>query len=205
LKAYLKEFWTDKRVMFINLMFIIYSCSALFTPYEPWSWTAVIGGVVFFFFLEYFVHRFVLHGFFAKIMPKAHVGHDAHHNDPLNMTFLLTPNQYNVPYHFLLWVVFSLAFWSFHLGSSVMAGFAAYHLYYEWSHFVSHRPIQPITPWGKWMKKFHLLHHYKNDKHWFGVTHPVLDSVFGTDPSQDEIEKTVTTPVKKDSKQGNAN
>lgn len=47
--------------------------------------------------------------------------------------------------------------------------------YYEWVHYVAHVAYVPPTPWGKWTKKYHLWHHYKNEKHWFGVTNPTMD------------------------------
>lgn len=53
-------------------------------------------------------------------------------------------------------------------------------LYYEGSHYVSHRPIAPLTPWGRWMKKYHLWHHFKNEHDWYGVTNPSMDLLFGT-------------------------
>ncbi|MCD9020231.1 sterol desaturase family protein [Cohnella silvisoli] len=183
MSKYLKEFWFDKRILFLACASIFYAAIVIGTPYSKWMWTALVGGIALFFVAEYFIHRFALHGFISSVMPNAHKGHEEHHNHPNNNEFLLTPNAYNVPVHFALSVLFIILFQSYHLGFAVMLGFGAYQLFYEWTHFVSHRPIIPWTPWGKWMKKHHLLHHYKDEAHYFGVTHPAFDMLLGTDHS----------------------
>ncbi len=188
----LKQFWTDRRVLFISFMFVVYVCFSVFTPGSRWTWIAIMAGVLFFFFVEYFTHRFILHGYFAKVMPNAYKGHEDHHDHPNELAYMLTPNGYNVPLHLVFWAVFSAALWNIHLGSAVMVGTCGYQLYYEWTHFVSHRPIKPLTPWGRWMKKYHLLHHYKHADYWFGVTNSALDKVCGTyaSPKSPEVSQT---------------
>jgi 4-hydroxysphinganine ceramide fatty acyl 2-hydroxylase len=178
--VFIREFWFDKRVMFITCMQVFYVLTTILSKYETWTWAAIGGGILLFFFTEYFIHRFALHGFLSKIMPKAYQLHDEHHEDPKNIAFLMTPNVYNVSYHFGLWIAFSVLTQSIHMSSSIMLGFGTYQLFYEWTHFISHRPIVPMTPWGKWMKKFHLLHHYKNAEGYYGVTHPAMDIILGT-------------------------
>jgi hypothetical protein len=41
----------------------------------------------------------------------------------------------------------------------------------------------------------HRLHHYRNERYWFGVTNPVADHVFGTHPDEDAVppSRTATT------------
>ncbi|HQT63256.1 MAG: hypothetical protein B7Z75_00640 [Acidocella sp. 20-57-95] len=58
---------------------------------------------------------------------------------------------------------------------TLLAGTAAAILYYEWVHFIAHIPYKPRTAWGRWIKKYHLWHHYKNERLWFGVTNPSFD------------------------------
>ncbi|GIP22612.1 sterol desaturase family protein [Paenibacillus sp. J22TS3] len=179
----LKEFATDSRVLFISFMLVVYTAVTVITPYSPLMWIAMLGGLLVFFITEYVSHRYILHGWLSRMMPKAHEGHDKHHENPQDFENMLTPNTYNVPVHLLFWVIFCLALQSIHLGSALMIGVALYHLLYEWVHYVSHRPITPRTRWGKWMKKYHLLHHFKDEKYYFGVTNPALDMMLGTDQS----------------------
>jgi 4-hydroxysphinganine ceramide fatty acyl 2-hydroxylase len=74
----------------------------------------------------------------------------------------------------------------------IYAGLSLALLYYEWTHYVAHRPIQPRTPWGKWMKKIHIWHHYKNENYWYGVTNPALDMMFGTFKHEKDVPRSET-------------
>jgi 4-hydroxysphinganine ceramide fatty acyl 2-hydroxylase len=96
--------------------------------------------------------------------------------------YMLTPNSFNIPLHVLFTAIFCFVTQSLHLGAAVMLGTTLYQLYYEWTHLVSHRPIVPATSIGKNRKKLHLLHHYKSDQNWFGVTNVTFDNVAGTNP-----------------------
>jgi len=66
-------------------------------------------------------------------------------------------------------------------------------LHYEWVHYVAHIPYQPRTRFGRWIKQYHLRHHFISEKHWFGVSNPTLDGVFGTFQGPDAAEKSATT------------
>ena len=68
-------------------------------------------------------------------------------------------------------------------------------LYYEWVHYVAHIPFVPKTPFGRWIKKYHLWHHYKNERMWFGVTNPSMDFLGRTWARVDEVDRTGTTRV----------
>jgi 4-hydroxysphinganine ceramide fatty acyl 2-hydroxylase len=181
--AHLKEFLTDRRILFLISMCIIYCITCLLSADYHWIWVAAGSGIIFFYIIEYIIHRFILHGYFGKWLPKAYQGHEKHHEHPNDITYLLTPNIYNVSYHIGFSSVAFLVTWDIHLACAFMVGITVYQLYYEWSHFVTHRTIVPLTPWGKWMKKFHLLHHFKSSNHYFGVTNPSIDIVVGTYPS----------------------
>ena len=64
--------------------------------------------------------------------------------------------------------------------ASTMLGVALAILHFEWTHTVAHTPIRPLTPLGRWIKQYHLRHHYIGEKLWFGVPNPSLDVVFGS-------------------------
>ncbi|MBX6353364.1 MAG: sterol desaturase family protein [Thermoflavifilum sp.] len=203
MNAYLREFWTDKRVLFISFEFLLALAISIATPgaglgrSAPWF----VGGIVFFFFAEYLIHRFILHGILRYILPPAYKGHVLHHARPTDMEWLLTPNVYNIPSYAAVWLIVWLITRDWHATSTFIAGTSCYQVYYEWTHYVSHRPIIPKTPWGRWMKKFHLLHHYKNPHYWYGVTHPTMDVLFGThvDWHNVQTERTAEEPGMKHS------
>ena len=66
-------------------------------------------------------------------------------------------------------------------------------LHYEWVHYVAHIPYVPRTRLGRLIKQYHLRHHFISEKHWFGVSNPALDGVFGTFRGPDASEKSATT------------
>ncbi|MCL6632799.1 MAG: sterol desaturase family protein [Alicyclobacillus herbarius] len=192
---YGKEFLRDHRVLFLSLVFIVDVVVAVIQPYRPKLWLAFAGGIVLFYFIEYITHRFVLHGILKLILPKAYEGHVVHHQQPTELKYMLTPNVYNLPGYIVYWGIAYLITRSVLVTAGLITGTSLAQLYYEWAHFVSHRPIVPKTAWGRWMKKFHLLHHYKNENYWFGVTNPSLDIVMGTNPKQEQVE-TVSSAIK---------
>ncbi len=46
---------------------------------------------------------------------------------------------------------------------------------------------------GRWIKQYHLRHHFISEKHWFGVSNPTLDGLFGTFRGPGANEKSATT------------
>jgi sterol desaturase/sphingolipid hydroxylase (fatty acid hydroxylase superfamily) len=65
-------------------------------------------------------------------------------------------------------------------------------LSYEWCHFLIHTPYRPRRRYYKAIWRNHRLHHYKNERYWFGVTSVVGDRVIGTDPDQRAVQRSPT-------------
>jgi sterol desaturase/sphingolipid hydroxylase (fatty acid hydroxylase superfamily) len=65
-------------------------------------------------------------------------------------------------------------------------------LVYEWKHYVAHRPIKPITKFGRLIKKLHILHHFKNENYWYGVSTPIFDGLFGTLKDEKKVNTSTT-------------
>ena len=189
MSVFLKEFLLDRRVLFLLSMLVIYSIIGFLSSNVKWAWINAGIGFVAFYIIEYIIHRFILHGYFAKWLPSAYRDHNKHHQHPNDITYLLTANIYNVTYHLAFGFIAFLVIQNIHISCAFMLGLTVYQLYYEWSHFVTHRAIVPLTPWGKWMKKFHLMHHFKSSNHYFGVTHPAFDFLAGTSQSPDKPNK----------------
>jgi sterol desaturase/sphingolipid hydroxylase (fatty acid hydroxylase superfamily) len=62
-------------------------------------------------------------------------------------------------------------------------------------HYVAHIPFVPRTRFGRYVKKYHLWHHYKNETLWFGVTNPSMDFVGRTYRAVAEVERSASTRV----------
>jgi 4-hydroxysphinganine ceramide fatty acyl 2-hydroxylase len=67
--------------------------------------------------------------------------------------------------------------------------------HYEWVHYVAHIPYRPRTSFGRWMKKYHLWHHFKNEHYWFGVSNPVFDAVHRTYRNPEAVPRSTTARV----------
>jgi sterol desaturase/sphingolipid hydroxylase (fatty acid hydroxylase superfamily) len=63
---------------------------------------------------------------------------------------------------------------------------------YEWCHYLIHTPYVPRGRLYKAIRRSHRLHHYKNERYWFGVTSNVGDRVLGTNPDQAEVTRSPT-------------
>lgn len=162
---------------------------------QPLLLALAAGGALLFFTTEYTTHRFVFHmpppkrPFALKMLKALHYDH---HEDPNDLHHLFLPIWYGLSNFGILFLIVWGITDSIVYAEAVAAGGILALLYYEWVHFVAHRPIKPWTAYGRWMKKYHLWHHYKSERFWFGVTNPVLDMVFGTRRNEKQVEMSQT-------------
>jgi sterol desaturase/sphingolipid hydroxylase (fatty acid hydroxylase superfamily) len=56
---------------------------------------------------------------------------------------------------------------------------SAGYFFYEWLHFQCHHGNSRLRVL-RYLRKYHLLHHYKTPELRFGVTSPLFDLIFGT-------------------------
>jgi 4-hydroxysphinganine ceramide fatty acyl 2-hydroxylase len=144
-----------------------------------WIIPGIIGAAIFF-GSEYTTHRFLFHakpvklGWLNKLQ---HLLHYDHHIDPPKLELLFLPLWFVIPVAALYYGVYLLIVRDPIQAISFMFGAICALTYYEWVHYVAHVPITPITPLGKYMKKYHLWHHFKNEHYWYGVTNPSMDFV----------------------------
>jgi sterol desaturase/sphingolipid hydroxylase (fatty acid hydroxylase superfamily) len=145
---------------------------------------AFLAGAVIYAIAEYFVHCCLLHRF-PNAIPALYKGHAKHHEHPEDFEHLFSPLWYDMLIYVFYFMVLMALLGDLSLAMAVIAGTSLYQLYYQWMHFLAHRPITPLTRWGKWMKKKHLLHHYLDERSWYGVSHPFLDYLAGTNRPKD--------------------
>lgn len=192
---YVKEFFLFPDVLVMSILFIISFGIMIYTFSSLTILLAFVLGMISYTVNEYITHRFIFHmkppksPFLLKFMKRLHYDHHANPND-LHLLFL--PLWFSLPAIAIFSVIVYLITWSFVMTNAFMAGVILLLLFYEWKHYVAHRPIQPVSPWGKWMKKFHLWHHYKNENYWYGVTNPAYDLLMGTLKDQKEVKLSET-------------
>jgi len=165
----------------------------------------IVIGMVIFIISEYGTHRFLFHlkppknVFLFKLLHRLHY---AHHEKPSDLKLLFLPLWYSIPNLCLLSSFCFLITKSFNMTLYFSFGLIFMLLIYEWKHFVAHRSIKPVTLFGRKLKKRHLLHHFKNENYWFGVSTHVMDIVFHTDKEEKEVEVSKTAKQLASSKKG---
>ncbi|MGP0060520.1 MAG: sterol desaturase family protein [Beijerinckiaceae bacterium] len=184
-----------------NTALIAFTLALLGTAAEGWLhlplWLVGLGALLFF-LTEYSTHRFVFHGKPARwawLRAKQHRLHYDHHVDPARLDLLFLPLWYVVPN---LIVVAAIAYAILREPGEVAAlllGAMLALLYYEWVHFIAHQPYEPKTGMGRWMKRYHLRHHFVNEKLWFGVSNPSMDLICRTFRGPDDTVRSGTTRV----------
>lgn len=146
--------------------------------WHPWLF---VFGAALFFGSEYTYHRYAFHAPPMKKIPMIlklqHRLHYDHHVDPARLDLLFLPLWFVVPNLAITGGLAWLIWPSAAAVGALLAGTSAAILYYEWVHYVAHIPYKPVTGWGRWIKKYHLWHHFKNEQLWFGVTNPSFDFV----------------------------
>jgi hypothetical protein len=143
-------------------------------------------------FTEWLVHVFVLHARPRRIFGRRVDGllarkHRQHHADPRNLELIFVPMPVLVPG--LLVIVALVVGLSPRLGvglSGLVTGVAML-LTYEWTHFLIHSKYRPKSRYFRYVHRAHRLHHYRNERYWFGVTVHIADHVLRTFPAKDAV------------------
>ena len=157
-------------------------------------------------FTEWLIHVYVLHSRPVRIggrrfdLPAARE-HREHHGEPANLDGVLVPTPIivgAVPLIALAALGIGYAVNPL-LGGDRIAGtltgiLAAYAILavYEWCHFLIHSPYIPRGRVYSTARRSHRLHHYKNERYWFGVTSNLGDRVIGTYPDAAEVRRSPT-------------
>jgi sterol desaturase/sphingolipid hydroxylase (fatty acid hydroxylase superfamily) len=141
----------------------------------------VVGGVIFWSFAEYVLHRHVFH--FKKDTPwgrRFHfLIHGVHHDFPDDKDRLVMPLGASIPMGAIFFSLFFAAMGNY--GLAFFVGFGIGYLTYDGTHFAIHH-FKMNGPIGKFLKKHHMLHHHIDHSGGFGVSSPLWDVVFRTMP-----------------------
>jgi hypothetical protein len=157
---------------------------------------AIAIGAAIFFVSEYTTHRFLFHAppsRASKISRLQERLHYKHHLEPGRLDLLFLPPWFVVPAAAIFGGLYAIVVRRADVALSLWLGSLAGLLYYEWVHYVAHVPYVPKTRAGRFMKKYHLWHHFKNERKWFGVTNPAMDFAAGSYARVAEVEKSPTT------------
>ncbi|HEX9118231.1 MAG TPA: sterol desaturase family protein [Anaerolineae bacterium] len=147
----------------------------------------LIAGAFVWTFTEYTMHRFVFH-YTPRSLAAARIFflfHGVHHYQPKCKTRLVMPPAVSVPMAFVFYGLFYLIVgrlagapqWV----GPLFGGFILGYLTYDMLHYATHHfPMRAGVL--KFLKRYHMEHHYKTPDKMFGVSSPLWDYVFGTQP-----------------------
>jgi len=141
-----------------------------------------VAGIAIWTLSEYCLHRFLFHYPARSKAGKwlVYLFHGNHHDDPRDKTRLVMPPAGAIPIMAVLYLVFGLVIPSPWI-EPFCAGFIIGYLIYDYIHYSTHHfPMR--NPVAKYLKHYHLKHHYSGQEGRFGVSSPFWDIVFGTRP-----------------------
>ena len=129
---------------------------------------------------EYCLHRFVFHYPARSKLGKwfVYLFHGNHHDDPRDKTRLVMPPAGAIPIMAALFFLFGLVIpapWIEPFGAFFIVGYLIYdYIHYAAHHFAMKNPV------AKYLRRYHLKHHYSGESGRYGVSSPLWDIVFGT-------------------------
>jgi sterol desaturase/sphingolipid hydroxylase (fatty acid hydroxylase superfamily) len=139
-----------------------------------------VGGLLFWSFFEYIMHRFIFH-----ISEHVHgterfqyIIHGVHHQHPRDEERVFMPP---VPGTIIASILLGINFLimgnnSFFFTGGMLIGY----MIYASIHYAVHN--KPVNPRFRKLWQHHAMHHYKYPDKAFGVSSPLWDMVFGTMP-----------------------
>jgi hypothetical protein len=136
---------------------------------------------------EWLIHVYILH-----FEPFTMVGrtidlmtareHRKHHRDPWNLRLVFIPT----PVFFYAIPAVCVGWWLAMPASGLaVTGVAVYFtlaLHYEWAHYLAHSRYVPRSPHYQRIVRNHRLHHFKNERYWYGVSMISADRLLRTRP-----------------------
>ena len=158
---------------------------------------APLGILAFWPVLEWLIHSRLLHLkpfrlFGRTIDPKVGRTHRAHHANPADLRDI-TINKDVFPV--VVPLLFVLAYGllpTIELATGALAMFFALSLHYEFCHFIGHTTWAPPFEYYRRRQRMHRLHHYRDEKLWWGVSTGLGDVLLGTAPDLNTVDKSAT-------------
>ncbi len=127
---------------------------------------------------EYLLHRFIFHYHPTSDFGKRihFIFHGVHHDYPKDKKRLVMPPSASIPLATLFYFLFSLFLTKVHLFAFFPAFLLGY-LVYDMLHYAMHH-YNFKSGIMKEIKQHHMLHHYQDPNHGYGVSSSLWDIIF---------------------------
>ena len=170
----------------VTVLLLVYAALTVSGPAFPaYIPLGFLIGLFLWTFAEYMLHRFLFHH--HPTTPRQEriffLFHGVHHAQPQDKTRLVMPFPVSIPlaavfvglFYLILGVFLKSPQWV----APLTAGFLVGYLAYDLTHYATHHfPMR--SGYAKYIKRYHMAHHYKSPDTRFGVSSPVWDWVFKT-------------------------
>ncbi len=145
---------------------------------------SILGVLLIYPFVEYALHRFLLHARFlyrspwtAALWKRIHYDH---HQDPNDLRILFGSLTNTLPTLVVATYPIGLGLAGWVGGLVSLATGLACFMVYELCHCMQHLRVTPKNKYLRRLKRHHLLHHFHNEQGNFGITSLFCDHLFGT-------------------------
>lgn len=136
-------------------------------------------GLLFWTLGEYLVHRFLFHAERMNKTPGGKVSlfmlHGYHHEFPNDKMRLVAPPFMSWPFALIAFLLYRTLAGSV-AWTPLFAGTIAGYVAYDWIHYYCHH-FRPKGGIGKFLRDYHLEHHFKDPHLHYGVSSPLWDIV----------------------------
>jgi 4-hydroxysphinganine ceramide fatty acyl 2-hydroxylase len=167
-------------LLFFAVVTVPPAATLFFFVNKHWTFQliAFAGGIFCWTFIEYFIHRFLMHG---KEKKEYHKSLHFHHH--VTGT-IFTSQVKRILYALGAIILISISiFFSSYL--FLIAGIATGLSLYSYMHVLLHKPW--ASKWIGSLQKFHMQHHFGQTEQCFGVTNTWWDRIFNTAGKADKI------------------
>lgn len=155
----------------------VFGLAVLFKDSAGYFIFLFFGGWLTWTFVEYSIHRFLLHDMYVPSKKESLFHHHEHHINPQNIKI----NSYHRTFSFFLGIAIVWIALELNNIFSIFAGFFVGFLMYSYLHYLLHQPYcKFILPK---IQRAHILHHTTNPDQGYSFSTVLWDYLFGTLPS----------------------
>ncbi len=143
-------------------------------------------------FAEYVLHRFVFHYELpGELGKKIHfIMHGVHHDYPMDSLRLVMPPALSLPLYFLFYYLY-VSLLGVEYTMAFFPGFIFGYLGYDMTHYALHH-ANIKHPLFKSLKEHHMVHHFHDPDHGYGVSSKIWDYVFRTTFKLEKQDKVIS-------------